>query len=63
MRRGGKALADFRRHLLDGALSLGENIDDLCTPSVAERRRHRREGVVEGALGLPSAHIFKLILE
>src|SRR5207248_11769594 len=34
VRRRGDALTDFRRHVLDGALPLGEDIDDLCTPSV-----------------------------
>ena len=48
----GHALADLSGDLLDRLLALGEQVDDLGPPTVAQRPGHRREGVEKLVLGL-----------
>ena len=56
LRRVGDALADLGSERVDGSLALRQDIDDLGTPAIAERLRHRREGAEKLVLGLPSLH-------
>ena len=63
LRRVRDALRDLVRDLLDRALALREQIDDLRPAAAAERLRHRRERVEQGHLRCATRHIFKLSLE
>src|SRR6266496_6693200 len=57
------ALRDLVRDLLDRALALREQIDDLRPAAAAERLRHRRERVEQRHLRCATCHILKLSLE
>jgi hypothetical protein len=57
------ALRDLVRDLLDRALALREQIDDLCPAAAAERLGHGRERVEQGHLRCATCHIRKLSLE
>ena len=52
----GHALRDLSGELLDGALALGQDVDDLRPPPARQRLRHLGEGVEEGVLGVPIGH-------
>jgi hypothetical protein len=57
------ALPNLRRDLVDGALPLRENVDNLCPTTTPQRRRDRRERVEQRALRRLITHKFNLILE
>src|SRR5213076_1495551 len=60
LRRVRGALRDLVRDLLDRALTLREQIDDLRPAAAAERLRHRRERIEQGHLRCATRHISKL---
>src|SRR6059036_153113 len=63
VRGGGQALPDLVRDLLHRALTLPKHVDDLGPPSAAQRRRHRRERVVQSGLRNTLTHKIKLPFE
>src|SRR5213594_4362887 len=63
LRRVRDALRDFVRDLLDRALALREQIDDLRPAAASERLRYRRERVEQGHFRCATRHILKLSLE
>ena len=63
LRRVRDALRDLVRDLVDRALALREQIDDLRPAAAAERLRHGRERVEQGHFRCATCHILKLSLE
>ena len=61
LRRVRDALRDLVRDLLDRALALREQIDDLRPAAAAERLRHRRERVEQGHFRCATCHISQVI--
>src|SRR5437764_9293592 len=57
------ALVDLARDLLDRALPLREQIDDLRPPSASQRLRNRRQRVEQGRFRRTTRHILKVSLE
>jgi hypothetical protein len=55
MRRVGQALADLTCDLVHGALTLGQEVDDLHPPTRPERSRHLGQRVEQRGLGLPGS--------
>src|SRR5207247_1778800 len=63
LRRVRDALRDLGRDLLDRALALREQIDDLRPAAAAERLRHGRERVEPGYLRCATRPMLKFTLE
>ena len=63
LRRVGDALTDLGGELVDRSLALRQHVDDLGTPAIAERLRHRGEGAEELVLGLTSLHVVTISSE
>src|ERR671919_2983865 len=61
MRGVGDALLDLARQLVDRALALGENVDDLGATAVANRLRNRGERIEERGLRGTCSHFIKVI--
>ena len=57
------ALRDLTRELLDRALPLIEDVDDLRPPTAPERLRDRRQRIEQRHLRRTTRHILKLSLE
>jgi hypothetical protein len=54
-------LGDLARDLVDRALALGEQVDDLRPTAAAERLSHRRQSVEESRLRFAASHADQLI--
>src|SRR6185437_9633568 len=63
LRRVRHALRDLTRELLDRALALRENVDDLRASPASECLRHGRLRIEERRLCSTAAHVPKLSLE